>query len=368
MRANATGADAIAGFFTSANGTGFSGVTANKDKYGAYVANDAASDGSGAALRVAGKQNDGVIVSTDGPDSFGIRATASDTAISGIASGIGVEAKSTSATGITAGLSASAVSPDGKGVYGYAAAASGSTTGVFGDTASSSGYGLFGNASSVSGASYGVYGRSYAASGTGVYGQALGNGTTYGVVGTALSASGYGVYSNGRLHVQGNANVTGTMTKGAGTFRIDHPLDPANKFLSHSFVESPDMKNVYDGLVTLDGRGEATVELPGYYEALNRDHRYQLTPIGAPTVLYVKTEIAAGRFSIAGGEAGQKVSWQVTGIRQDRYAQEYPIVVEEAKTGADKGRYLHPELFGKPASRGLDRLPKGPAAPKATSR
>jgi hypothetical protein len=44
-------------------------------------------------------------------------------------------------------------------------------------------------------------------------------------------------------------------------FRIDHPLDPANKYLNHSAVESPDMKNIYDGVVTLDADGEAVVEL-----------------------------------------------------------------------------------------------------------
>lgn len=33
---------------------------------------------------------------------------------------------------------------------------------------------------------------------------------------------------------------------------VSHPFDPANKYLLHSFVESSDMKNVYDGVVELD--------------------------------------------------------------------------------------------------------------------
>ncbi len=71
------------------------------------------------------------------------------------------------------------------------------------------------------------------------------------------------------------------MTKAGGSFRIDHPLDPEDKYLYHSFVESADMMNVYNGTVTLDGDGGARVRLPDWFEALNRDYRYQLTPIGA---------------------------------------------------------------------------------------
>ena len=56
----------------------------------------------------------------------------------------------------------------------------------------------------------------------------------------------------------GDVDVTGTLTKSAGSFKIDHPLDPENKYLSHSFVESPDMMNIYNGNVVLDATGEAS--------------------------------------------------------------------------------------------------------------
>ena len=143
------------------------------------------------------------------------------------------------------------------------------------------------------------------------------------------SADGFGIYSDG------NAHVNGTLSKLAGSFKIDHPLDPKHKWLSHSFVESPDMMNVYNGNVTLDGAGSATVDLPSYFDALNRDYRYQLTPIGAAAPdLHVASEIKDNSFTIAGGPANGTVSWQVTGIRKDAYAEEHPIVVEEDK-GAD---------------------------------
>src|SRR5690606_20691722 len=117
-----------------------------------------------------------------------------------------------------------------------------------------------------------------------------------------------------------NLAVTGSISKGSGTFVIDHPLDPENKLLFHSFVESPDAKNLHDGTVVLDENGEATVVMPDYFEVLNRDFRYQVKAIDASAPnLHIKSEIANNRFTIAGGPAGARVSWQVTGIRHDPY-------------------------------------------------
>ena len=142
--------------------------------------------------------------------------------------------------------------------------------------------------------------------------------------------------------VDGNGNV---MKKG-GTFRIDHPLDPANKYLSHSFVESPDMMNIYNGVVVLDRRGIALVTMPDWFEALNQDFRYQLTAIGAPGPgLYVAQEISGNRFKIAGGEPGAKVSWQVTGIRHDAWANAHRIHVEEEKPADQRGTYFAPQAI-----------------------
>ena len=152
----------------------------------------------------------------------------------------------------------------------------------------------------------------------------------------------------------GNLAVTGTLTKAAGSFRIDDPLDPANRYLSHSFVESPDMKNIYDGIAVLDVSGSAWVELPAWFEALNRDFRYQLTAIGNPAPgLFVAHEVSNNRFEISGGPAGLKVSWTVTGIRQDPYANAHRIPVEEEKPPQERGAYLHPELYGQPETRNV---------------
>jgi hypothetical protein len=149
-------------------------------------------------------------------------------------------------------------------------------------------------------------------------------------------------------YFDGRVEVTGQLVKGGGAFKIDHPLDPENKYLQHSFVESPYMKNVYDGVVVIDPNGEAWVDLPEYFEALNRDFRYQLTCIGGFAQVYIAEKITSNTFKIAGGYAGLEVSWQVTGIRQDPFAQANPISVEEDKPQEELGTYLHPDAYGMP--------------------
>lgn len=156
----------------------------------------------------------------------------------------------------------------------------------------------------------------------------------------------WSVDGQGNFTIGGNLYVRGTLSKSAGSFKIDDPLDPANKYLSHSFVESPDMMNVYNGNITTDKRGFAVVPLPAYFEALNRDFRYQLTPIGQFAQAIVAKEISGNRFTIRTNKPRVKVSWQVTGIRHDAYANAHPIPIEEAKPPAEQGHYLYPELFG----------------------
>jgi hypothetical protein len=160
-------------------------------------------------------------------------------------------------------------------------------------------------------------------------------------------------------YFSGNVWVTGSLTKGSGGFKIDHPLDQENKYLYHSFVESPDMMDIYNGNVVLEGNGEVWVKLPEWFEALNRDFRYQLTAIGAPGPdLFVAQEISNNSFKIAGGKPGMKVSWQVTGIRKDPFAEKHRIPVEEEKPANERGKYLHPDAYNLPETRGINYTDK----------
>ena len=134
-------------------------------------------------------------------------------------------------------------------------------------------------------------------------------------------------------YFEGDVNVLGTLTAATKNFRIDHPLDPAHKFLQHAAVESSEMKNIYDGTATLDAQGRATVQLPAWFEAENGSFRYQLTLVGAPSPdLYIAQKMRENRFGIAGGTPGVEISWMVTGVRHDAYALAHPLVVEPAKS------------------------------------
>jgi len=277
-------------------------------------------------------------------------------------------------TGNVSGVGGTTASSSGNGVTGNATARKGNTNGVYGLSASpngsgvqginnSGGNGVAGFANATSGLNFGVLGVTASSGGVGVQG---GNSSTGGFV--ALAGSSYEGLVNasaaknvkfqvdysGNGFFAGNLNVTGKLTKGSGSFKIDHPLDPANKYLSHSFVESPDMMNMYNGLVILDTHGSAWITMPDYFKALNRDFRYQLTSIGRPQPsLYIGKELVGNRFKIAGGKPGGKVSWQVTGIRHDAYADAYRVPTEEDKPATEQGYYLHPEVFGQPASRSI---------------
>jgi hypothetical protein len=141
----------------------------------------------------------------------------------------------------------------------------------------------------------------------------------------------------------GNVNIPGLLSKGGGSFKIDHPLDPANKYLYHSFVESPDMMNIYNGNVITGNDGLITVTLPDYFEALNKEFRYQLTVIGdfAQAIIYKK--INKNQFTIKTDKPNIEVSWQVTGVRHDPFAEKHRIPNTIDKPTEEKGHYLHPE-------------------------
>jgi hypothetical protein len=266
--------------------------------------------------------------------------------------GVGVFGQSSGGGGVEGS------SPGGTGVYGHG------ILGVYGQ-GNQGGSGVYGNSSTGvgvwgdSGSNDGVFGRS--TNGTGVHGMGSG-------VGVFGEAGSYGVIARGSVGIYaapttgntiaglfgGDVQIQGNLTKSSGSFKIDHPLDPANKYLYHSFVESPDMKNIYDGTVTLDERGEAVVPMPDYFGALNQDFRYQLTAIGAPGPnLYVAKKITDNHFKIAGGKPGMEVSWQVTGIRHDAYARDHRIAVEEDK-GKERGFYVYPAGFGEPNGKAID--------------
>ena len=151
-------------------------------------------------------------------------------------------------------------------------------------------------------------------------------------------AGAYGVLSNGELGATGFKS-----------FIIDHPKDPENKFLRHFSAESNEVLNIYRGNAVFDDNGEAIVFLPDYYEDINKNPSYNLTPVGGFAQLYIKEEIAEGKFVIGGGTPGLKVSWTIYAERNDPYAEQNPEkrAVEIEKREGQKGLYFMPQLYGK---------------------
>jgi hypothetical protein len=295
----------------------------------------------------------------------------------------------------------------GSGVHGYSESRTGygvagennHTVGVIGFSQNIAVAGVCGGVNSVGVAGFGgsttnntgVYGDS--GSGNGVVGQ---SGSGYGVL--ASSGTGIGLVASGvdrSASFEGNVDIQGKLDVdrvdvtdgdldvkiGDGRFehnlyasalltvfkffRIDHPLDPANKYLFHASVESSERKNVYDGTIELDKKGGALVELPDWFEALNKDIRYQLSAIGAPAPnLHIAEEITECHFRIGGGKPGMRVCWQVTGVRRDPAARYEPMLVEQDKPTNERGYYQSPEAHQQPRDKGIAYARSSASAPR----
>jgi len=226
------------------------------------------------------------------------------------------------------------------GVYGY------HSNGHYGYLGSSS-YGAYGYYNS---GNYGMLGYNGVA---GVYG----NGSYYGVRG---ESSMYGVYgSSGHYagYFSGDARVTGRLEKGAGSFLIDHPLDPENKTLRHNFVESPENLCLYRGTIVLGKNGEAVVTMPDYFKALTKENEatVTLTSIGKPFDVGYEWNDDFTQFVVY-GDADRKLSYIVLADRDDPVMKQLYKPVEEEKGDGnfEKGLLLYPEAFGYPEEKGYD--------------
>lgn len=216
-------------------------------------------------------------------------------------------------------------------------------------------FGMYASADSAGFSGYGVVAKALngSSSGWGIHGAANFNNTYgYGVWGEAYN-NGWANYAG---YFAGDVNVSGNIFLPALITQIDHPLDPENQILRLAGVDSPEMKTIYDGIVTTDANGEAVVAMPPYFEALNEEFRYQLTVIGEFAQAIVLKKLENDRFTIKTEKPDLEVSWQVTGVRKDVFAKANPLVVESQKRLEERGFYLHPEAFGLTRERGVDAL------------
>jgi hypothetical protein len=138
-----------------------------------------------------------------------------------------------------------------------------------------------------------------------------------------------------------DVDISGTLSKGSGSFKIDHPLKPLTHYLYHSFVESPEMLNIYKGRGKIE-HGIFIIDLPDYFEALNKDFEYNLTSIGQKANLWISKEVFNNKVEVS-SDVDCDFSWVVYGVRQDPFALANPIIPEVEKIIQG---YIHPELYG----------------------
>ena len=305
-------------------------------------------------LKLTGSINmGGIIEATNNTDEFGsvivakggFRAVAAEGRSSESVAGDGVSALGGSSDGGSSGTGLSATggfTDHGIGGEGVRASGANSSTGTGGD-------GVFANGGSTSsgnaGAGVRVIGGSAVIEGNGGHGFVANGGSGRG----SLNSAGHGIVArqgfgsdgaadglaglfNGDVEVSGNLNVTGTKN-----FKIDHPLDPENKYLIHAAIESSEVLNVYSGNVTTNHNGEAVVTLPEWFEALNRDLRYQLTVIGTFAQAIIAEKVKGNRFIIRTNAPDVEVSWQVTGVRSDASMKKHAFKAEQEKPSRERG-------------------------------
>jgi|26BtaG_2_1085354.scaffolds.fasta_scaffold00001_104 hypothetical protein len=327
-------------------------------------------------------------IATTGADRVGLLAIGQNSTLMGFpgagailignlhgGAGFGKSATSTGLVGAGNNITQVSLAPNGSGVAG-----TGTRMGVFGKaTQGSNGMGLAGIGNNLSTITTPNEGAGIA-----------GAGFNIGVFGHATNSTGFGIYSSGNMHAIGNFTSTGNISSPTGilniadasivnnvnvgatltahtvlatdltasgvkNFIIDDPRDPANKFLKHASIESNEILNLYRGVATFDGSGQVIVHLPDYYEAINKNESYQLTPIGAAMPnLYIAEKVNMGTFVIAGGVPGKEVSWTITAERNDPYIRNNPhtrnMVVDK---GAERGLYLAPEAYGQQPDKGI---------------
>jgi hypothetical protein len=248
-----------------------------------------------------------------------------------------------SGSGASIGIHGS--SNDNYGIYG----SSNSSFGVFGESGSSPGI----RARTYNPSSYALF-ADYSTSSTNFCGLSSGDYAMFADGPISVTGASYlnqlFVDGNTTSYISGSLHITGDLSvNGSKDFRIDHPLDPANKTLTHSCIESNERLLMYSGTVVTDGNGDATIGLPSYFEALNINYRYQLTVVGEEFAqARVSRKINNNRFSIKTDKPNIEICWEVTGDRNDAYSKAHPLVVEEEKKPEDRGKYYSPELFGQP--------------------
>jgi hypothetical protein len=137
-----------------------------------------------------------------------------------------------------------------------------------------------------------------------------------------------------------NIIAAGALTKGTGTFKIDHPNPKlsATHDLYHSFVESPTAgDNIYRFTVTTVNN-EAEIILPEYYRYLNKDSQLWVSADGHFGKAFGLVNISTTKIKITSNEDG-KYNIMLVGTRKDIEATKAWKGAVHKKTETEKLNY-----------------------------
>lgn len=182
-----------------------------------------------------------------------------------------------------------------------------------------------------------------------------------------------GATERGSLDIEGDLQIDGQLFAGIKPFRIDHPLDPANKLLQHVAHEGDEMRVVYYGQAST-ANGKATIVRPDWQQALigtnKEEFTYHLTPIGSWCNLYIAEELENNQFTVATADNTDcRFSWQLTGIRHDPYAEENRVQVEVDKEPAEmEVRYEKAAEVREENGKSIRTVYEKPVMPQVSSR
>lgn len=390
IEASANGTGSSIAVNGTASGSGGIGIRGSGAAFGAsFVSNgtgvSALGSGAGGSFNAYGSGGVAVLATADdtGSSTYGGYFSANSSL------GYGLYARNQATSGTSYGLFGSTASPDGFALFGNGNAAITGRLGIGTGTTTPLGRlqitdddnNSFGTASMINGTGHvmlatgraairaqsrgdGLYTSGILATGEstvgaesyGAFTWASGSGTNYGIITYATGGTlNYAGYFNGDIYAT-------SASAGIKAFMIDHPLDPANKVLSHSSIESDERMNLYRGIVKTDSKGFAQVTVPGWFDALNGDIQYQLTVVGDDSEAFVLVKVAQklknGKFRIRTSVPGTEVHWQVSGRRHDPTSEYYPLQVERLKGPAERGKYYSPEAYGKDPRFGIGGTPQ----------
>jgi len=127
------------------------------------------------------------------------------------------------------------------------------------------------------------------------------------------------------IDADGDVSIVGALSKGSGSFKIDHPLKPDTHHLVHSFVESPQADLIYRGQIDLVN-GKATVNIDeagrmteGTFEAFNCNVQCFTTNENGWTC--VRGSVSGNILTIEAEDntCTDTISWMVIGERCDQH-------------------------------------------------